>query len=286
VASNDLPARRDEDGLFAPKALDRRAVERVLARAAELQGIGSSSDADAITEERLLEIAKEAGLTTTAVRQALAEERSRLDTGDEEQGWLTRVTGPAVVTASRTVLGTPDIVMASLEVWMERQEGLIVQRRFPDRILWESRTDIVHQIRRSLRLGRRTYQLSRARQVAATIVPVDEHHSLVRLDADLGNSRSISVRAGSAVGASGLIAGGSTIAVGTMVHVAAGIMLFGAAVPIAAAGAGAYLIMRRHHGVADRTLLALEQVLDALEYGAPRPTSFLDALTMPRPLVR
>lgn len=284
MASN-LPARPD-DGSVVPHALDRRAVERVLARAAELQGIGTSEDADAITEEKLLEIAKEAGLTITSVRQALAEERSRLDTGDEDGRWLRRVTGPASVTASRTVMGDPEMILTALDTWMQREEGLMVQRRFPDRMLWETRTDLLHTIRRNLRIGRRSYLLSRARQIAATVVPVDEHRSLVRLDADLGNSRTTTVRAGTAVGASGILAGGTAMTLAAVAHVAAGIMLFGAAVPIAAAGAGAYLVLRRHHGFAGRIQLALEQVLDAMEYGAPRPTSFLDALTMPRPLLR
>ena len=55
------------------------------------------------------------------------------------------------------------------------------------------------------------------------------------------------------------------------------------AFPVAAAGAGAYLILRRHHGFAERMSLALEQVLDRVEYGETRrPSNFFEALAMRR----
>ncbi|MEI6741233.1 MAG: hypothetical protein WCK74_13070, partial [Gemmatimonadaceae bacterium] len=57
-------------------ALSRQALERVLARAVELQAT-SATESDGITTERLLEIAREVGIDTASVRQALAEEQSR-----------------------------------------------------------------------------------------------------------------------------------------------------------------------------------------------------------------
>ena len=58
----------------------RGALERVLARAAELQGAsGDETDAaDNLTDEQVLELGKEVGLSPEHIRQALAEERSRL----------------------------------------------------------------------------------------------------------------------------------------------------------------------------------------------------------------
>ncbi|HXF23793.1 MAG TPA: hypothetical protein VN602_04705 [Gemmatimonadaceae bacterium] len=269
--------------------LDRRAVERVLARAAELQGIGGGEqDADAITETKLLEIAKEAGLTVTSVRQALAEERTRVsnDTEDDSR-WLVRVAGPTSVSASRTIPGEPEAIIAYLDAYMQRDECMQVQRRFADRVTWEARNDWVAAIKRGLRSGGRSYQLSRASQVAATVVPVDDKRSLVRLDADLAPSRTNVVRAGGAVTATGIVAGGTFVAGATLAHVAIGLALGMAAFPIAIAGGGAYLILRRHHGFAERITLALEQVLDRLEYGeSRRPANFLEALATQRQLHR
>ena len=272
-----------------PKGLDRRAVERVLARAAELQGIGGGEpDGDAITEEKLLDIAKEAGLTITSVRQAMAEERTRINNdADDDSRWLVRVAGPTGVSASRTIPGDPEAIIAYLDAYMQRDEFMQVQRRFADRVTWEARNDWVAAIKRGLRAGGRSYQLSRARQVAATVVPVDDSRSLVRLDADLTQSRTGVVRAGGAVTATGVVAGGTFIAGATIAHIAIGVALGVAALPVAVAGAGAYIILRRHHGFAERMTLALEQVLDRLEYGETRrPANFLDALSFPRPQLR
>ena len=56
--------------------LPRVALERVLARATELQSAGADAP-EAISESRLLEVAREVGIDTNHVRQALAEERAR-----------------------------------------------------------------------------------------------------------------------------------------------------------------------------------------------------------------
>ena len=119
------------------------------------------------------------------------------------------------------------------------------------------------------------------------MVPVDDNRSLVRLDADLAPSRTNIVRAGGAVTATGIVAGGTFLAGATVAHVALGIALGLTAFPIAIAGGGAYLILRRHHGFAERMTLALEQVLDRLEYGeSRRPANLFDAITIQRNLTR
>src|SRR3954465_12435710 len=69
--------------------LDRASLERVLARAAQLQGAtGDASEADQFTEEQLIELGKEVGLSPQHLRQALAEERtgSIARTGDSRAG--------------------------------------------------------------------------------------------------------------------------------------------------------------------------------------------------------
>lgn len=288
----DIPGNRRDSASNLPAAqrgLDRRAVERVLARAAELQGIGGGEpDSDAITEERLLDIAKEAGLTLTSVRQAMAEERTRIHSDADDDGrWLVRVAGPTTVSASRTIAGEPEAIISYLDAYMQRDECMQVQRRFADRVTWEARNDWIAAIKRGLRSGGRSYQLSRAGQVAATVVPIDEKRSLVRLDADLAPSRTTVVRAGGAVTATGVVAGGTFVTLASVAHVALAVALGVAALPVGVAGAGAYLILRRHHGFAKRMTLALEQVLDRLEYGETRrPTNFIDAITMARPMLR
>ncbi len=59
-------------------SLDRAALERVLARAAELQSQESADTGGALTDDQILDLGKEVGLTPDAMRQAIAEERGRV----------------------------------------------------------------------------------------------------------------------------------------------------------------------------------------------------------------
>ena len=252
--------------------LDRTAIDRVLARAAELQVVTSSSEQSGLlTESQLVEIAKEAGISPTMVSQALAEERSRVALPDE-QGFVSSVTGPAVATASRVVTGTPAEVLAAVDIWMQREESLRVQRHFPDRITWEPRSGFLGQIQRGLNISGRGYHLTRASQVAATIIPVDAERVLVRLDADLSESRGARIRVGVGSLIAGILGSGVIAVIGSVAVAPEAFMLLGgaAAVPtLIGAGAG-YQVGKGHRQVVMRAQLALEQTLDRLEFGAAK----------------
>ena|SRR2546423_5711578 len=117
--------------------LDRQALERVLARAAELQGASAMPESgDLITEGQLLEIGNEVGLSPAVLNQALAEERTRVNV-PEERGLVAQIAGAGFATATRTVPGIPRDILATIDTWMQRDECLQVQRRFADRITWE-----------------------------------------------------------------------------------------------------------------------------------------------------
>lgn len=256
----------------AKSPLDRTAIERVLARAAELQVANSATDQSGmLTESQLVEIAKEAGISSTVVSQALAEERSRVSVV-EEAGFVSSVTGPAVATSSRTVRGTPQEVLAAVDNWMQREELLQVQRRFPDRITWEPKPGFLGQLQRGLNISGRGYYLTRASQVAATIIPVDAERVLVRLDADLSESRSARVKVGVGSLVAGVLGSGLVAVLGAVMLVPDAFILLGgaAAVPtLIGAGAG-YQVGKGHRQVVMRAQLALEQALDRLEFGSAR----------------
>src|SRR3954470_1350093 len=78
-------------------SLDRAALERVLLRAAELQA-NASDPADEMTEEQLLELGNEVGLTPEHLHQALIEERTRVVL-PVEHGVAARLVGPATAMA-------------------------------------------------------------------------------------------------------------------------------------------------------------------------------------------
>jgi hypothetical protein len=258
--------------------LDRAALERVLARAAELQA-ETGEPAEALSEQQILELGTEVGLSPQNLRQALAEERTRAGGPAPSSGVLARLLGAAVVSSTRTVSGSPASILAQLDDWMQREECLRVKRHFPDRIVWEARQGFFDTLRRGLNVGGRGYALSRAHEVSATVVPVDAERSLVRLDADLGTHRSAVAGQGATLAGLGAVSSGAAVLLGVLLPIAV--------VPAVAAGAiGYYQARSRHAATVTRAQLALEQVLDRLERGElPRP-SLLGAIaavaTLPR----
>src|ERR1043165_7596839 len=142
--------------------LDRAALERVLARAAQLQGTASDVDSsEQFSEEQLIELGKEVGLSPQNLRQALAEERTRSDLPDDESGIAASVFGPSRVRATRTVPGRPHDILAAIDQWMRKQETLIVKRHHADRIVWEPSREFGVAIKRAFKPGGRDFALAK-----------------------------------------------------------------------------------------------------------------------------
>ena len=253
-------------------ALDRPAVERVLARAAELQSASMESGGQ-LTEAQLMEVGQEVGLSPQALRQALAEERTRVAL-PEGSSWSNETFGPAHASASRTISGTTARAMERLEHLLSQEEGLTVKRRFSDRTTWEPRRDMWTSLRRQLNPSGRGFALMSAHEVAATVVPVDQDRIFVRLDADLSTTRQTRLRLGWATAATGVVSGGALAVIGTMLVVptaaAFAAVALVAGLPAVAGVGGGYAIARQFRGTAVRAQLALEQLLDRLEHDPPR----------------
>src|ERR1700681_609425 len=188
--------------------LDRQALELGLARAAGLQGASALPDSsDLISESQLLDIGNEVGLNPSTINQALAEERTRINV-PEERGLVAQISGAGFATATRTVPGTPRDVLATIDAWMLREESLQVQRRFADRITWEPQRGLFGKLRRTVNLSGHAFYLVDARQVSATVLPVDSTRVVVRLDADIHQSRARRVGVGGLLMGAGGVAGG------------------------------------------------------------------------------
>jgi hypothetical protein len=261
--------------------LDRATLERVLARAAELQtAAGDDTEpTDGLTEQQLLDIGREVGLATGHLRQALAEERTRVVV-PAEHGIVAQVVGAGMASAHRTVTGTPAQLLGTLNQLMLRDECLTVKRRYGNRTTWEPRRDFWAAFRRLAPSAGRTYDLLRAREVAATAVGVDDTRTLVRLDADVSHARAQRLQGGIAIAAGGVVSGGLIAGFFAVVAAAplAPVLAIGA-VPVVAGFAACAAVARTHRHTVERAQLALEQILDRLEHGdARRPASFLDVL--------
>ena len=257
----------------------RGALERVLARAAELQAsTGDDGPTDSLSEEQVVELGKEVGLSPEHIRQALAEERVRIDPLPEEgSGIAGQLFGGTRVAAQRTVRGSPDRLLMTLDRWMQREEWLRVVRQRADRIVWEPRRGFFGAVRQMLR--GRDYSLFRSNDIAATVVKVDKDHTLVRLEADFTVLRR-GMAGQTAIGTA--IGGASTGAL-----IAMGVMMPVAVAPVIVLAGVSYASSRSTHQHAlQRALLTLEQVLDRLERGEAEPPSLMRLIEAALPPTR
>jgi len=254
----------------ARSALDRSAVERVLARAAELQGAGTDApDAGALTEAQVIEVAREAGIAPDLVRRAIAEERTRVVL-PEEHGLAARLAGPGAVSAARIIRGTPAQVAGAIEPWLEREACLRVLRRIGERTLWEPRSDFVGNLKRGLS-GNEARVLRGLSSFALTVTDAGDGQTLVRLDADLSGSRRQRLAAGTATTTGGALAGAGMLGVGVVAHALLAVVVPIAALPVLAGAGVGWALARSHRARAERVQMALEHVLDQLERGELGP---------------
>lgn len=247
----------------------RKALERVLARASELQAAtgDEGEPSDALTEEQVLDLGREVGLSPEHIRQALAEERVRVTPlATSESGVAYRLFGGTRVAAQRKVRGTPEKTLAKLDRWMQREEWLRVVRQRSDRIVWEPRRGFFGSLRQLLR--GRDYGLYRSNDISATVVRVDGDSTLVRLEADFTVLR----RGMAGQTAAGTVIGGASA--GALVLM--GVMMPVAVVPAVVVTGASYAVSRRtqRHAL-ERAMLTLEQVLDRLERGDAEPPSLM-----------
>ncbi len=250
-----------------PVPLSRAALERVLARAAELQAQGGD-DEPGLSEAQLVEIAGEVGLSRDVVRQALAEERARVPVGPES-GAAYALLGGAVVQAARTVPGDAAAALATVDAWMQH-ESLTVMRRQADQMSWEPRQDFVSALRRALRVGGRGFHLAAATEVRAVVAAAGTRRTHVRLVADLGGARAKAAGVAIGVAAAGVLVGVPAFWLATnagLVIAAALALVPSLAVPMAAVT----IARNRFRAQRTRAHVALEQALDRLEYGDGPP---------------
>ena len=271
----DLPEKPRPTG----RSLDRAALERVLARASELQA-GTSEPTESMTEDQLIDLGKEVGLSPEHVRQAIAEEQTRVAV-QEPQGRVSGVFGPTVASAQRVIAGNQADILARIDRYMQNQEAMAVRRRYSERITWEARRDFLGQMKRGFGIGGRMYSLTKADEVGATVVPVDGARVLVRLDAAFSDARRRSITGGGVLAGTGLAGAGGVIAVAaTMPGASVPVALLIGGVWAAIGGVGFTAVAKSYRSNVERAQLALEQALDRLEHPEPpRSGTLFDVLS-------
>lgn len=272
----------DTPGTSVEPSVARASLERVLARATELQSSGGDA-LEAVSESRLLEIAREVGLDTNHVRQAIAEERARVAFAEPDAGFLLDRLGSAHVDGQRTVPGAAGDVQARLETWMPRMENMALRRKLPQRVSWEPRRQALGNVLRVL-TAPNTAELVRADQVIATVTPVDDKRTVVRFDVELSGLRRSQRNLAVGLGVVGNAALFATVAT-PLAFLASAVpnpgIIEGAIAALGAvqvgAGFGLWRLLRNsYRRTVARVQLRVEQMLDELEQGGLRePPSLL-----------
>lgn len=260
-------------------ALPRQAVERVLARAAELQAVGEAEPGETLSEERLIDIAREVGLDPAHVRQALAEERAQALAGtnlaDAAPGPLLGALGPAAIGAQRTVPGTPLAILDRLEAYLPQGELLARIRRTGDRSWWEPQQGGWGNLLRGLGGGRR-YDFVLADQVIATVTPLDEARCVLRIDTQWhGARRAARAQAITIAVALGLFVGAAALPLLVLGLIVAPFAYLTMALLSGLALAGSVwhwrMARRRYQRQLDRARMRIDALLDELEHERLRP---------------
>lgn len=243
------------------RRINKDALERIIQRAAELQA-GEMDTGEEMTEQELLRLGTDVGIDGRFLRQAMYEESTGAG-ASAETGFAARWFGPGIVRASRVVQGERASVEQGLDHWMTETELLSVKRRLPDRTLYERQKGFMAEVKRGFGVGGRDYRLAKAKEISINVTSLEAGYSHVELLADITPSRS-GFMGGSfamgAVGAAGIV-GVTALSAPVLIPLFIG----------AAFGSGAFAISRGHRPVAERTQLALEQVLDRLEAGEIKP---------------
>lgn len=174
---------------MADDELPRVALERILARASELQVSDTREPGEGISEARLLEIATEVGLDVNHMRQAIAEERARLPISDTFEEPAVNAFGPATIGVQRTVPGTPAAVIQQLENALPRVDSLVPIRRSGTRLVLEPRRGFLVDVARALGTGTGRFDLARIDSLVVTATAIDDTRTVLRFDAVLTGAR-------------------------------------------------------------------------------------------------
>jgi hypothetical protein len=248
-----------------PAGLTQEQIALVLRRAAELdRDLASPWHGDVLDAAVVEQAAVEAGLSSLAVRRALAElEAGMLDAPVRR---YRGVLGPPTVTISRTVPGPPAAVEERLHRFLHEQL-FELRRDMGSRTTWIRRRGLEATARRAIdRAGRHRLILREVNHVDLSVLDHDEDWVVVHLDVDV-----LSVRH-----TQGTLAGSATV-------VGGGVAVGGAAaaglhpVLLLAVGAGAGLMSLGHWAGASlyrrqvgEMEAGLAGVLDRIERGERR----------------
>lgn len=267
MADSRLPEPRDSSRLPA-RRLSTEQMEAVVRRAVELQAQEADTGSDAgITEEELVRIGRELGITPAHMRRAMAE----LSASAAPPANLgERVLGATHVRTGRAVPGNADDVRRHIERYLIESQYLAVLRRLPDRTLYEKSSGLQVEVTRAIDATRAAlrggghqprigagFDMRTARTVEVAVAPLEAGYCHVSFAVDLGNQRTGYWAGISAAGGFGAVGIGAVAAVA--------IAPPAALLALPALGVAVYGARASYGSLVERARLHLEALLDHLE---------------------
>lgn len=241
-----------------PARIDRATFERVMKRASELQA-QRQEIGDTLSEDEVLALGREVGLSEAHLRQALVESRTHQSVSPPP-GRFDRLVGSADVVVERVVPGSQESIGSALTQWFEKEELLVIQRATPAQVVWQhldSFAGAMRKMRAAFDPRRGPSFLDRSELVTAVIVPLEEGYCHVSLIASLRKTRMGYLLGGGALLMGGMVAAGVATILGAPAAVPAVALL-------PSTGAG-WLVTRAYRPVMERTRVGLLRALDHIE---------------------
>ena len=270
VSDHDAPSESEAEGasLAERAGLTYDEVDEVLRRATEIEhGQGHAAGEGRISPRELEKLGGEIGLSSSAVRTALAEVsvRSLARTSGESRP-IDRWFGPGRLGLQRTIGAPMAEVRAEVHSFMERQ-SFRVKRNFGERIVWEPASGLLHSMRRVLDFSK-SARLSTDCEIETSIVPgaFSPNETDVRFVIDMQRTRD------QGAGWSMAVASGLT-AVGALTGVLALDALMVAVPALGGAALGSLGVFGTRHAYRreiERQHDILARFLDYLEHERPR----------------
>jgi hypothetical protein len=268
----DKPTADAHDPIDAHESsVTRESLELVIRRAIDLS-VKEKDAQDAVSEDELVKIGEELGLSPRHVRQALYE-RSRDD--QPESGFLDRNFGPTSVVVARAVPCDVPLAHRRLEDHLVTREYLQIRRRQGPNALFEPADDAFSSLARVFSRPSSRFSLARVQRAYLTVRPLESGWCHVRMEMTYPERRSSHVigatvggtLVGLAIGAGA--AGGIAIAMGGLNDPGTALTaLVGGAIAGGGSFAGMWSLVRASYRKwIARTKDEADAILDRLELG-------------------
>lgn len=180
------------------RALARRDFEEVIRRAAELSAREGDAE-ELLSEEEVLRIGQELGLSTQHMKRALYE----LPELTAAPRWYDQYFGPPIFSVARVVPSLPESTLRRVEDYLVTREFLQVARRRGHSIAFTPADDTLSNLARAFMRPATRHLIARASRFMVSVQPLPKDESHVRFDIDLGEERASKVNTGLALGAIG-----------------------------------------------------------------------------------